>query len=67
MNENNDLLMKEEDTRKFQPKETFSGTKINYLFQYATITAQKQGDNFDLQIARFFFACNISFSSVEHK
>ena len=41
MNENNDLLMKVEDTRKIQPKETFSGAKINYLFQYATVTTQK--------------------------
>ena len=31
------------------------------------VTTQKQGDNFDLQISRIFFACNISFSSVEHK
>ena len=28
MDENNDLLMKEENTRKIQLKETFSGTKI---------------------------------------
>ena len=64
MNENNDLLMKEKDTRKIQPKKTFSGAKINYLFQYATVTIQKQGDNLDSQIVRFFFACNIPFSSV---
>ena len=30
MNENNDLLMKEEDTYKIHPKKTFSETKINY-------------------------------------
>ena len=67
MNENNDLLMKEEGTHKIHPKKTLSGTKINYLFQYVTVTTQKQRDNFDLQIARFFFACNIPFSSVKHK
>ena len=67
MNENNDLLMKEEDTRKIRQKETFSGAKINYLFQYAKVITQKQGDNFKLQIVRFFFAYNISISSVENK
>ena len=32
MNENNDLLMYRENTRKIQSKETFCGTKINDLF-----------------------------------
>jgi len=67
MNENNDFLITEEDTRKIKPRETFSGTKINDLFQYATVTTQRPRDNFDLKISRFFFACNISFSSVDYK
>ena len=59
--------MKESDTRKIQTKGTFSGAKLNDLFQYKTVTTQKQRDNYDLQVFRFFFVCNVPFSSVKHK